>query len=136
VDRGHALDRRIRQRFWEEEISWEGGRRGPYRQASPPPARRRPGAPDETFFVNLSGATNAIIADGQGAGTILDDEPRISISDVGKAEGKKGRTTLFTFTVTLSATYDQPVSNRSRVDGDKRTGRHRAAKIRPRYSGR
>ena len=43
-------------------------------------------------------------------GTILDDEPRISISDVTKAEGKKGQTTLFTFTVTLSAPYDQAVT--------------------------
>ena len=29
---------------------------------------------DETFFVNLSGATNAQIADGQGKGTILNDD--------------------------------------------------------------
>jgi hypothetical protein len=43
-------------------------------------------------------------------GTVLDDEPRISIGDVGKAEGKRGKTTLFTFTVTLSAAYDQPVA--------------------------
>ena len=40
----------------------------------------------------------------------MDDEPRISISDVTKAEGKRGQTTLFTFTVTLSAAYDQPVT--------------------------
>ena len=38
--------------------------------------------PTETFFVNLSDPTNAFIADGQGVGTILDDEPRISINDV------------------------------------------------------
>jgi hypothetical protein len=43
-------------------------------------------------------------------GTILDDEPRVSISDVSKKEGRRGQTTLFTFTVTLSATYDQPVT--------------------------
>jgi hypothetical protein len=30
---------------------------------------------DETFFANLSGATNAFVADSQGAGTILDDDP-------------------------------------------------------------
>ena len=30
--------------------------------------------PDETFFVNLSGATGAIIADGRGIGTILGDD--------------------------------------------------------------
>jgi hypothetical protein len=31
--------------------------------------------PDETFFVNLSGATNATIGDAQGIGTILNDDP-------------------------------------------------------------
>jgi hypothetical protein len=64
----------------------------------------------ETFAVNLSGATNATIADGQGVGTIVDDEPRISITDVTRSEGKKGKTTLFTFTVTLSAVYDRTVT--------------------------
>ena len=43
-------------------------------------------------------------------GTIADDEPRISITDFTKPEGKKGQTTLFTFTVTLSAAYDQAVT--------------------------
>jgi hypothetical protein len=65
---------------------------------------------NETFNVNLSGATNATIADAQGVGTILDDEPHISISDVSKHEGKRNQTTQFTFTVTLSAAYDQPVT--------------------------
>ena len=32
--------------------------------------------PNETFFVNLSNATNATIADGQGRGTIHDDDRR------------------------------------------------------------
>jgi subtilisin family serine protease/subtilisin-like proprotein convertase family protein len=49
-------------------------------------------------------------AGGQGVGTMVDNEPRISISDVTKTEGKKGQTTLFTFTVTLSTAYDQPVT--------------------------
>lgn len=70
----------------------------------------RLGEPNETFIVNLSGATNATIADGQGVGTILDDEPRISINDVSKKEGKKSQTMQFTFTVTLSVAYDQPVT--------------------------
>jgi probable HAF family extracellular repeat protein len=65
---------------------------------------------NETFFVNLSQAVNADIAAGQGTGTILDDEPRISINDVAKLEGKRGQTTLFVFTVTLSAAYDQSVT--------------------------
>jgi hypothetical protein len=64
----------------------------------------------ETFFVNLSGTTNATITSGQGVGLIYDDEPRISIGDVSKAEGKQGKTTLFTFTVTLSGAYDQAVT--------------------------
>jgi probable HAF family extracellular repeat protein len=65
--------------------------------------------PNETFVVNLSSPTNAIIADGQGAGTILDDEPRISIRDATVREGNGG-TRSMTFTVTLSAAYDQPVT--------------------------
>jgi hypothetical protein len=78
---------------------------------------------NETFVVNLSSPTNATIADGQGVGTIVDDEPRISISDVTKAEGRKGRTTLFTFTVTLSAGYDQPVTvSFKTVNGTATTG--------------
>ena len=74
--------------------------------------------PTENFVVNLSAATNGLIVDSQGVGAILDDEPRISISDVTKAEGKKNQTTLFTFTVTLSTAYDQPVTMSYRtVDG-------------------
>lgn len=66
--------------------------------------------PNETFTLNLSSPTGATLAAGQAVGTIVDDEPRISISDVTKSEGKKGKTTLFTFTVTLSTAYDQPVT--------------------------
>src|SRR5262249_53500634 len=74
--------------------------------------------PNEAFFVNLSSPTNAVINDGQGVGTIVDDEPRISISDVTKKEGNGKQTTLFLFTVTLSAAYDQPVTMSFRtVDG-------------------
>jgi hypothetical protein len=67
--------------------------------------------PTETFFVNLSSpSADALIAAGQGVGSIDDDEPRISISDVYQKEGRRGQTTLFTFTVALSAAYDQPVT--------------------------
>ena len=73
-----------------------------------------PGAePTETFVVNLSAATNGLIVDSQGVGTILDNEPRISIGDVAKAEGKKGQTTLFTFTVTLPAACRELFGNSS-----------------------
>ena len=83
----------------------------------------RLGEPTETFAVNLSSPTNATIADGQGIGTILDNEPRVSISDFTKAEGKKGKMTLFTFTVTLSAAYDQPVTvSFQTVNGTATTG--------------
>jgi Calx-beta domain/FG-GAP-like repeat len=77
---------------------------------------------NETFVVNLSSPTNATIADGQGVGNIMDDEPRISIGDVTKREERKN-TTQFVFTVTLSAAYDQPVTMSFRtVDGTATTG--------------
>jgi hypothetical protein len=83
----------------------------------------RLGEPTETFAVNLSTPTNAAIGDGQGIGTIVDNEPRISISDVTKYEGRRNKTTLFTFTVTLSAAYDQAVTVSFRtVDGTATTG--------------
>jgi probable HAF family extracellular repeat protein len=83
----------------------------------------RSAEPTENFVVNLSAATNGLIVDSQGVGTILDNEPRISISDVTKSEGRKGQTTLFTFTVTLSAAYDQAVTMSYRtVNGTARTG--------------
>jgi Calx-beta domain len=63
----------------------------------------------ETYFVNLSAPINAGIADGQGVGTILDNEPRLRIGNVSKKEGNGG-TTQFVFTVTLSAAYDQAVT--------------------------
>jgi hypothetical protein len=70
----------------------------------------RLGEPTETFAVNLTDVRGATIADGQGIGTIFDNEPRISIIDVSMLEGRKGRSTIFTFTVTLSNAYDQPVT--------------------------
>ena len=83
----------------------------------------RLGEPNETFFVNLSSPTNATIADGQGVGTILDDEPRISINNMTMREGNGKKTTLFVFTVTLSAAYDQPVPMSYRtVDGTATAG--------------
>jgi hypothetical protein len=49
------------------------------------------------------------IADGLGIATIVDNEPRISINNVSGSEGN-GKTTSFTFTVRLSAAYDQAVT--------------------------
>jgi hypothetical protein len=67
--------------------------------------------PNETFVVNLSGATNATIAAGQGVGTIVDDDPApsLSLNDVSVTEGNTG-TTNAVFTVTLSAASGQPVT--------------------------
>jgi hypothetical protein len=56
---------------------------------------------DEYFFVNLSNPINGTIADGQGMGVILNDEPYISITDVYATEGNSG-TTEFNFVVMLS----------------------------------
>jgi hypothetical protein len=51
--------------------------------------------PNETFFVNLGNATNATIADGQGVGTIADDdaEPALTINDVPLPRATSGRST-------------------------------------------
>jgi probable HAF family extracellular repeat protein len=77
-----------------------------------PVAGDRVAEPNETFVLHLSQATNStVVGDGQGVGTITDDEPRISISAlVSGYEGRKGKTTNFVFTVSLSAPYDQPVT--------------------------
>jgi len=64
----------------------------------------------ETFQVNLSAPSSATIADGQGIGTIVDnDAPSMTIADVTVAEGNAGTTTA-TFTVTLSAASTQTVT--------------------------
>ena len=66
--------------------------------------------PGETFVVNLSSPTNATIADGQGAGTITDnDTPSLSIADLSVTEGNTG-TINAVFTVTLSAASPQTVT--------------------------
>src|SRR5262249_2074277 len=65
--------------------------------------------PNETFFVKLSSATSAVIADDQGVGTIVDDEPLMSISDVSVSERNTG-TRAATFSVNLSAAYDANVT--------------------------
>jgi hypothetical protein len=61
---------------------------------------------DETFTVRLSNAQNATIADANGLGTILDNDPPVSasIDDVTRPEG-----TALKFTVTLAATSGRQV---------------------------
>ena len=59
---------------------------------------------NETFFVNVTNVTGATVTDGQGQGTIVNDDaaPNLTINDVSLSEGNAG-TTTFTFTVSLSA---------------------------------
>jgi hypothetical protein len=44
--------------------------------------------PDETFTVRLSSATNATIADGEGLGTIKNDDAAVVVPDVGPESGQ------------------------------------------------
>ncbi len=74
---------------------------------------------NETFFINLSAASNATIADSRGIGTILDDDatPTLSINDVTVTEGTGGAVNAI-FTVTLSAASNLPVSVRCSTAND------------------
>src|SRR5262249_3054475 len=66
--------------------------------------------PDETFTMDLSGAVNATVADGQAIGTIFDDDPAplLSISDATATEGNSG-TAGVVFTVSLSSASGRTV---------------------------
>ena len=82
--------------------------------------------PDETFFVNLSGATHATIADAQGQGTIGNDDgvPTMVVNDVSVVEGNTG-TTAAVFTVSLSNPSSSAVSvNFATADGTATTANH------------
>jgi PKD repeat protein/disulfide oxidoreductase YuzD len=65
----------------------------------------------ETFFINLTSPTNALISDAQGVATILENDPAptLTINDQTITEGDSG-TKLITFTVTLSGSSTLPVS--------------------------
>lgn len=67
--------------------------------------------PNETFNVNLSGATNATIADNQGVGTINNDDtqPTISIDDVSVNEGNTATSTA-SFNVSLTNASSQTIT--------------------------
>ena len=68
--------------------------------------------PDETFWVDLSNAAGAAVDDGQGRGTIRNDDaavPALSVGDVSVVEGNSGFQSAV-FTVTLSAPSAQAVS--------------------------
>jgi hypothetical protein len=85
---------------------------------------------NETFFVNLSGATNASIGDSRGICTIIDDDPlpSVSINSVSLAEGNTG-TRNMTFTLTLSAPSGRSVTvNYATADGTATAGSDYTAK--------
>jgi hypothetical protein len=68
--------------------------------------------PDEDFFLNLSGATNATIARGQGRATIQNNAAptsSLSIADASTTAGNTGTKNLI-FTVTLSPASTMPVT--------------------------
>jgi autotransporter-associated beta strand protein len=86
---------------------------------------------NETFFVNLTSVTNAVIADRQGKGTIVNDDhtplvnilPALGVSPVVVTEPDSGSTPA-EFLVTLSAASGQPVSVRfTTANGTARAGR-------------
>lgn len=66
---------------------------------------------NEEFFVDLSNATGATIADGRGVGTIDDDDnaPTLSVNDVTVTEGNSPDTVTATFTVTKTGSTEQTV---------------------------
>ncbi len=75
--------------------------------------------PTETFFVNVTNVTGATVADGQGVGTITNDDPlpSLAIDDVTVVEGNSG-TANAVFTVSLSAASGQTVTvNYASADG-------------------
>jgi uncharacterized protein (TIGR03437 family) len=66
--------------------------------------------PDESFFVNVTNVSGATVSDGQGKGTVLnDDTPQLTINDVVVTEADSGTTTA-QFTVTLSPSSTQTVT--------------------------
>ena len=67
--------------------------------------------PNETFFVNLSGAAGATIADAQALGTITDNDatPALSIGDVSVTEGNSGSVNAV-FTVSLAGASAQAIT--------------------------
>jgi uncharacterized protein len=87
---------------------------------------------DETFEVNLTNPTVATIADGQGIGTITNDDAvpiTLSINDVTISEGNSGTSTA-SFTVSLSApapaggvTFDIATASGTAVDGSDFVGK-------------
>jgi len=80
--------------------------------------------PNESFFVNVTNVSGATVADGQGLGTIVNDDavPALSVADASVTEGNSGTSTA-TFTVTLSAASGQTITvNYATADGTATAG--------------
>ena len=85
---------------------------------------------DERFLVNLSNPVGAILADSQGAATIVDNDPlpAIAVSDATVAEGNGGTKNL-SFAVSLSAASGRTVTVQyATVDGTAAAGSDYTAK--------
>jgi chitinase len=68
--------------------------------------------PDETFFVNLFGASGAVIQDAQGQATLIDDDPppTLRVNDVAITEGAAGAVANAVFTVILTGSTQNTVA--------------------------
>jgi serine protease len=78
---------------------------------------------NENFFVNLTGATGASITDGEGVGTIVNDDtatPTLRISDANVTEGNSG-TKLMSFTATLGSVSSSAVTFNASSQGNTAT---------------
>jgi subtilisin family serine protease len=75
---------------------------------------------DETFLVALSSVVDAELLKANGVGTILDDDPTLSVDGVAVIEGDEG-TTDVVFTVSLSSQPHQTVTVRYQTVDDTAT---------------
>jgi hypothetical protein len=68
--------------------------------------------PDETFVLNLSNPTGAVIQDPQAQLTIIDDDPppSLQVNDVTVTEGAAGAVSNAVFTVTLTGSRQHAIS--------------------------
>ena len=72
---------------------------------------------DETFFINLSNPTNATITDGQGLGTILNDDKPVPPAAPSDLSGGANSPTMITLTWTDHATNEDGFKIERKVGG-------------------